>query len=188
MKFIHLILCLSVFIYCVWGAPRRRVRTLLHPISVSEANIPRHLPGTRKAIPATPQAKAKQRPGPKPKPLEDQVYKAKGLIRRVKRSYSREKKVEVLMFLIHHRIQWRLSLMLRMMKPNTDLLHKLKLANGSKSLSDLLRIGGCTVLRLWAKKWDHDGNQLDGGLCTYYSLEHYSIDRYQSKQTPRSCI
>jgi len=41
--------------------------------------------------------------------------------------------------------------MLRMMKPSIDLLYKLKLANGSKSLSDLLRLGGSTVLRLWAK-------------------------------------
>ena len=32
------------------GAPPRR-RTLLEP---SDANIPQHLPGTRKAIPATP--------------------------------------------------------------------------------------------------------------------------------------
>ncbi|KAF8417272.1 hypothetical protein BGX38DRAFT_1070071, partial [Terfezia claveryi] len=45
-----------------------------------------------------------ERPGPKPKCLESRVYKVRGPIQRVQRSYSREKKIEVLMFLIHHRL------------------------------------------------------------------------------------
>ncbi|KAF8421173.1 hypothetical protein EV426DRAFT_718824 [Tirmania nivea] len=57
-----------------------------------------------KVDPATPRARAKQQPGPKPKCLENRVYKVQGPIQRVKRSYSREKKIEVLMFLIHHRL------------------------------------------------------------------------------------
>lgn len=103
MKLIHLVLCLSLFVYCVWGAPPRRIR-VLQPTSVCDTNILQYLPGTRKAIPATPRAKAKQRPRPKPKTLENRVYKARGPIRRVERSYSREKKIEVLMFLMHHRV------------------------------------------------------------------------------------
>ncbi|RPB23139.1 hypothetical protein L211DRAFT_299297 [Terfezia boudieri ATCC MYA-4762] len=102
MKFIYFILCLSLLVYSVWGAPRHR--TLLAPVTVSDANIPRHLPRPRKTISATPQAKSKQRPGRKPKPLEDRVYKVRGPIRRIERSYSREKKGEVLMFLMHHRV------------------------------------------------------------------------------------
>ena len=94
MKFIHLVLCLSLFVYCVWGAPPQ-------PISVSDTNILQQLPGIQKSISATPRAKAKQRPGPKPKALENRVYKVRGPIRRVERSYSREKKIEVLIFLMH---------------------------------------------------------------------------------------
>jgi len=74
---------------------------ILQPLSVSD---PRHLPGTKRAIPATPRAKMKLRPGRKPKPLEERVYRHVGPIQRVERTYSREKKVEVLMFLTHHRV------------------------------------------------------------------------------------
>ncbi|KAF8448369.1 hypothetical protein BGX38DRAFT_1189847 [Terfezia claveryi] len=79
-------------------------RRVLQPISVSDANILQHLPGTWKSNPSTPRAKAKQRPGPKPKSLENRVYKIWEPIQKVKRSYSREKKIEVLMILIHHRL------------------------------------------------------------------------------------
>ncbi|RPB29326.1 hypothetical protein L211DRAFT_872096 [Terfezia boudieri ATCC MYA-4762] len=74
MKLFHLVLCLSLFVYYVWGAPPRR-RRVLQPVSLSDTNVIAHLPGTRKSIPATPRAKARQRPGPKPKSLENRVYK-----------------------------------------------------------------------------------------------------------------
>jgi len=76
-KFIQLVLLPSLLIYCVWGAPPRPVRTLYSLLHIYQclnrlnANIPRHLCGTRKAVSATPQAEAKQRPGRKPQPPED---------------------------------------------------------------------------------------------------------------------
>src|SRR5450432_4089664 len=45
------------------------------------------------------------RPGPKPKPLSERSYKPPKPIRRIQRSYSRERKIEVIMFREHHRIQ-----------------------------------------------------------------------------------
>jgi len=44
------------------------------------------------------------RPGRKAKPLSDRVYKLRGPIRRIRRSYSRERKIEVLLFLTNHRV------------------------------------------------------------------------------------
>ena len=45
------------------------------------------------------------RPGPKPKPLNERSYKPPKPIRRIQRSYSRERKIDVIMFREHHRIQ-----------------------------------------------------------------------------------
>jgi hypothetical protein len=45
------------------------------------------------------------RPGPKPKPLNERPYKPSKGIRRVERSYPKERKIEVILFRIHHRIQ-----------------------------------------------------------------------------------
>jgi hypothetical protein len=45
------------------------------------------------------------RPGPKPKPLNERSYKPSKPIQRVQRSYSRERKIEVILFRKHHRIQ-----------------------------------------------------------------------------------
>ena len=44
------------------------------------------------------------RPGPKAKPMRNRVYKLRGPIRRIRRSYSRERKIEVLLFLLNHRV------------------------------------------------------------------------------------
>ncbi|KAF8427409.1 hypothetical protein EV426DRAFT_572100 [Tirmania nivea] len=71
------------------------------PISVFDANIPRHLPGTWKAVTATPQAKAKS-----DRDASLSLWEI-GCIRpeaypRSKRNYSREQKMEVLIFLMHH--------------------------------------------------------------------------------------
>ena len=48
-----------------------------------------------------------QRPGPKPKPLSERllVYKPPKPIQRIERSYSRERKIEVILFRKHHRVQ-----------------------------------------------------------------------------------
>jgi hypothetical protein len=45
------------------------------------------------------------RPGPKPKPLSERLYKPPKPIQRIQRSYSRERKIEVILFREHHRIQ-----------------------------------------------------------------------------------
>jgi Tc5 transposase DNA-binding domain len=45
------------------------------------------------------------RPGPKPKPLSERPYKPPKPIQRIERSYSRERKIEVILFREHHRIQ-----------------------------------------------------------------------------------
>lgn len=45
-----------------------------------------------------------RRPGPKPKPLAERPYKPSKSVIRIQRSYSREKKICVLQFLLHHRI------------------------------------------------------------------------------------
>jgi len=43
--------------------------------------------------------------GPKPKPLAQRVFKlCAGPVKKVKRSYSKAKKIEVLMFMIQHRV------------------------------------------------------------------------------------
>lgn len=45
-----------------------------------------------------------RKPGPKPKALEDRVYKPSKPIKRREASYSRQKKIEVLKFLTHHKV------------------------------------------------------------------------------------
>jgi hypothetical protein len=45
-----------------------------------------------------------QRPGPKPKPLSERLYKPPKPIQRIERSYSRERKIEVILFREHHRV------------------------------------------------------------------------------------
>jgi len=45
------------------------------------------------------------RPGPNPKPLNERPYKPPKPIQRIERSYSRERKIEVILFRQHHRIQ-----------------------------------------------------------------------------------
>jgi len=44
------------------------------------------------------------RPGPRPKSLYERVYRPRGPIKRIRRSYSRERKLDVLLFLTHHRV------------------------------------------------------------------------------------
>jgi len=77
------------------------------------------------------------------------VYKARGPIRRVERSYSREKKVEVLIFLTITEFP---SLMMRMIGWNIGPLHKLRQASGLRFHSELLLRGGGIVFR-WSKVW-----------------------------------
>lgn len=77
-------------------------RRVLQPVSISAANIPQPLQDVCKSIAATPRDKL--RPGRKPKSLENRIYKPAKRIVRIKRSYAREKTVEVLMFLLHHRL------------------------------------------------------------------------------------
>src|SRR5271167_2632169 len=45
-----------------------------------------------------------RRPGPKPKPLSERQYKPPKLIQRIERSYSRERKIEVILFREHHQV------------------------------------------------------------------------------------
>lgn len=44
----------------------------------------------------------RNKPGPKPKPLDKRIYRPAKAVKRVERSYSQRKKVEVLMFLHNH--------------------------------------------------------------------------------------
>jgi len=48
---------------------------------------------------------SKKRPGPKTTPLDARPYKQHKPISRIERSYSRERKIQVLLFLIHHRVK-----------------------------------------------------------------------------------
>src|SRR5277367_2716106 len=45
------------------------------------------------------------RPSPKPKPLNERPYKPPKPIQRIQRSYSRERKIDVILFQEHHIIQ-----------------------------------------------------------------------------------
>ncbi|XTI93678.1 hypothetical protein V2W45_1433389 [Cenococcum geophilum] len=45
---------------------------------------------------------SKKRPGPKTTPLDARPYKQYKPISRIERSYSRERKIQVLLFLIYH--------------------------------------------------------------------------------------
>jgi len=51
-----------------------------------------------------PSPRERLRPGPKPKPLAARPYRPWGPIQRIRRSYSKARKVEVLLFLLHHRV------------------------------------------------------------------------------------
>ena len=48
---------------------------------------------------------SKKRPRPKTTPLDARPYKQHKPISRIKRSYSRERKIQVLLFLIHHQVK-----------------------------------------------------------------------------------
>ncbi|KAK3393168.1 hypothetical protein B0H63DRAFT_516370 [Podospora didyma] len=55
--------------------------------------------------PLTQKGVERKRPGPAPKPLSERLaMKAAKPVRRVERSYTRERKIEVLMFLLNHRV------------------------------------------------------------------------------------
>jgi len=69
--------------------PPRRVRTILHPISVADTNTPRHLRGTRKAVPAT---------------LESRAYKAR-LSETKNLLIKLEVLKKVLMFITHPKLE-----------------------------------------------------------------------------------
>lgn len=59
---------------------------------------PKHRPYTKKGLP-------RKRPGPAPKPKHELAkWKNKKPLSRIERSYPRERKIEVLMFLLNHRI------------------------------------------------------------------------------------
>jgi len=59
---------------------------------------PAYRPYTKKGVP-------RKRPGPAPKPKHELAkWKNKKPLQRVERSYTRERKIEVLMFLLNHRI------------------------------------------------------------------------------------
>ena len=62
------------------------------PLQETSGNIQQTLP-------------SKKRPGPKTTPLEARPYKQRKPVSRIERSYSRERKIEVLLFLIHHRVK-----------------------------------------------------------------------------------
>src|ERR1700722_13938881 len=48
---------------------------------------------------------SKNRPGPKTTPLDARLYKQQKPISRVEQSYSRERKIQVFLFLIHHQVK-----------------------------------------------------------------------------------
>ena len=48
----------------------------------------------------------KDRPGPRPKALEDRVIKLRGPIKRLQQSYSYSRKIKVLLFYHYHRVQY----------------------------------------------------------------------------------
>jgi hypothetical protein len=74
------------------------------PLSKSGINIPSQ--GRRPpAAAAAAGPRDRLRPGPKPKPLEERKYTPRPPIKRVVRRFSREKQIEVLMFLTHHRVK-----------------------------------------------------------------------------------
>ncbi|OJD32395.1 purine-cytosine permease fcy22 [Diplodia corticola] len=54
--------------------------------------------------PAAVPVRTRKKPGPKPRPLEQRAFALRKPVTRVERSYSKAKKIEVLMFLQHHRV------------------------------------------------------------------------------------
>lgn len=72
----------------------------------------RTMPPSKEPDPKTPswvliEKKPLKKRGPKPKPLKDRPYKPSKPIVRPQRSYSKKKKEEVIMWLIHHRVEVR---------------------------------------------------------------------------------
>ncbi|KAH7014808.1 hypothetical protein EDB80DRAFT_706495 [Ilyonectria destructans] len=70
------------------------------------------MPPPKETDPKTPswvltEKKPLKKPGPKPKPLKDRPYKPSKPIVRPERSYSKKKKEEVILWLIHHRVTVR---------------------------------------------------------------------------------
>ncbi|KAN0070089.1 hypothetical protein V8E54_011670 [Elaphomyces granulatus] len=63
---------------------------------------------------------SKKRPGPKPTPLNERPYKQPKPISRIERSYPRERKIQVIQFLIHHRVKDHQRCRMRADCPNTE--------------------------------------------------------------------
>ena len=75
------------------GAPRPPLQTISSNTIVFE-------PTTQP--PSTPHPPPKKKPGPKPKPLTERAVANKP-VKRLQRSYSREKKIQVITFLAQHK-------------------------------------------------------------------------------------
>lgn len=69
----------------------------------AEAPKVRKKPG-QKPKPAVYPPKPKMKPGPKPKPLSERVYKPRGPIKQVQRTYSAEKKLAVVHWMMNHKV------------------------------------------------------------------------------------
>jgi len=85
---IFLLLAFIPFTWAAWAG----LRSGLQQLNQTGANIQQPSPRER------------LRPGPKPKPHATRPYRPQGPIQRIPRSYSKARKVEVLLFLLHHRV------------------------------------------------------------------------------------
>ena len=88
-----LLLCLILSVTATRTQPR------LHPLTRNELRIQQS--GGRTVAP---NPREKLRRGPRPKPLEERVYCQRGPIKKIRRTYSKARKLEVILFLMHHRV------------------------------------------------------------------------------------
>jgi len=76
---------------------RSKLRAIAHDANIENTGTDHQPP------PAGPRKKV--RPGPKPLPLEARSFRQRvGLIKKVRRAYRRVRKVEVILFLMHHQV------------------------------------------------------------------------------------
>ncbi|RPA97235.1 hypothetical protein L873DRAFT_1691456 [Choiromyces venosus 120613-1] len=96
INYLVLFLLLLCFTFSVTST---RIQPRLRPLTQNELNSQQL--GQRRVAPSP---REKLRPGPKLKPLEARIYRERGPIRKIRRTYNKRRKLEVILFLMHHRV------------------------------------------------------------------------------------
>ena len=125
-----------------------------------------------------------RRPGPKPKPLNERPYKPPKPIKRTTRTYTRERKIEVIQFREHHRIQ--------MVNPETGLVSYRPPT--FKEMSAFWKIPDETIRGWWHSKetiiQSQSGSRSASRpwLCTWPDMEKKLYTKFIQKRAANSLV